>query len=294
MEKEKLDQLLVIGAFGVIYIIWGSTYLVNYYAIEVIPPFLMCGTRFITAGLLLLGFTGIQGVSKPSRTQMRNAALMGILFLSLGTGGVVWAEQYVPTGITALIVAFDPLLVLFLLWTVRGLRPGPASLLGTALGIAGMVLLVGQPELITDQNTIWGLVSIAISLLAWGLASVYISTTDLPASRFQSTALQMIAGGLTLLMFSGISGEYKNFDLTQLTWKASLSWLYLVFLGSILAFSSFNYLLQKVSPAKVATATYVNPVVALFLGWSLNNEIITLQSLFAAGIMLLGVFFINR
>ncbi len=294
METEKLDHWLIVGAFAVIYLVWGSTYLVNYYAIEAIPPFLMCGSRFIAAGIILLGFTQFQGIAWPERKQLVNAAIIGILFLSFGTGGVVWAEQYISTGITALVVAFDPLLILFLLWIIRGVKPGGLSLVGTALGIIGMVLLVGQPKFVSNREAVWGLVSIAISLLSWGLASVYISTTNLPKSRFQSTALQMLSGGAFLLMVSVLTGESAEFRWSNVTLKAGLSWIYLVFLGSILAFSSFNYLLQKVSPAKVATATYVNPVVALFLGWSLNQETFSLQSLVAAGVMLLGVFFINK
>ncbi len=294
MEKQNLDRLLIIGAFAVIYLVWGSTYLVNYYAIEVIPPFLMCGTRFIAGGILLMGFTQMRGIAWPDRTQLRNAAIIGILFLSIGTGGVVWAEQYISTGITALMVSFDPLLILFLLWIIRGVKPGGLSLVGTALGIIGMVLLVGQPKFVSNREAVWGMLSIALSLLSWGLASVYISTTNLPKSRFQSTAIQVISGGIFLMLVSLLTGEYTRFSWSQLTLKAGLSWLYLIFFGSILAFSSFNFLLQKVSPAKVATATYVNPVVALFLGWSLNQETFSLQSLVAAGIMLLGVFFINR
>lgn len=289
------DTWLLIGAFAVIYIVWGSTYLVNYFAIQGIPPFFMSGTRFLSAGGLLLGYAALRGKLQPlTGRQLANAALMGILFLTIGTGGVVWAEQFVDTGIAALVVAFDPLLIMLLAWGIQGRRPGAHGLLGAALGIAGMAILVGQQEITGDPDTIKGLAAIFVSLSAWAIASVYIGIIPLPQGRMQSTALQMLSGGIVLLLYSFVSGEYRDFSLERVTQKAALSWLYLVFMGSILAFSCFNYLLLRVAPEKVATSTYVNPVVALLLGWGFNAEVVSLQSMVAAAVLLTGVFFINR
>lgn len=293
MKSAIPERSLIIGAFAVIYIVWGSTYLVNFWAIQVIPPFLMSGSRFFAAGLLLYLFSKPKAGKPISRKQFLNAVLLGILFLTIGAGGVVWAEQYIDTGMVALIIAFDPLLILLLLWIIRGKRPKGLSLLGTALGIAGMALLVDQPQFIASKEAIWGLIAISLSMTAWAFASIYISTMALPASKTRSTALQMLGGGTCLFLVGGLSGEGADLDFSKINLNFTFSWLYLVFLGSLLAFSSFNYLLTKVSPAKVATSTYVNPVVALWLGWAFNAELISTQSLLAAGILLSGVIFIN-
>lgn len=293
MKSAIPERWLIIGAFAVIYIVWGSTYLVNFWAIQVIPPFLMSGSRFFTAGLLLYLFFKPKEVVPISRKQFLNALVLGFLFLTVGAGGVVWAEQYIDTGMVALIIAFDPLLILLLLWIIRGKRPKGLSLLGTALGIAGMALLVDQPQFIASKEAIWGLIAISISMTAWAFASIYISSMDLPASKSRSTALQMLGGGTCLFLVGGLSGELADLDFSKVNLNFTFSWLYLVFLGSLLAFSCFNYLLTKVSPAKVATSTYVNPVVALWMGWAFNAELISTQSLLAAGILLSGVIFIN-
>lgn len=293
MKLAISERWLVIGAFAVIYIVWGSTYLVNYWAIQVIPPFLMSGSRFFTAGVLLYVLFRPKNPQPITGPQYRNAFLLGFLFLTLGAGGVVWAEQYIDTGMVALLIAFDPLLILLLLWIVRGKRPKGLSLLGTTLGIAGMALLVDQPQFMATQEAIWGLIAVSISMLSWAFASIYISTMDLPASKSRSTALQMLGGALCLFIVGGITGELSALDFSKINNSFTFSWLYLVLLGSLLAFSSFNYLLTKVSPAKVATSTYVNPVVALWLGWAFNAENLSSQSMLAAGILLSGVVFIN-
>ena len=287
------ERYLIIAAFATVYLVWGSTYLVNYLAIREIPPFLMSGTRFLTAGLLLFGVAALRKIPWPSLVHWKNSAWAGFMFMALGTGLVVWAEQWVDSGMAALLVSFEPLVVVVLLWIMRGQNPQLNSLLGVALGVLGMFLLVGQPQISTDRNTLIGVAGIAFSLLAWGYASIYIGQANLPSSKMQSAGMQMMGGGVSLLMMSFIFGDYKQFEWENLTGKGIFSFFYLVVLGSLLAFSAFNYLLSKVSPEKVATTNYVNPVVAMFLGWSINNEQITTRSLLAAAVMLTGVFFIN-
>ena len=287
------ERYLIIAAFATVYLVWGSTYLVNYLAIREIPPFLMSGTRFLTAGLLLFGVAALRKIPWPSLVHWKNSAWAGFMFMALGTGLVVWAEQWVDSGMAALLVSFEPLVVVVLLWVMRGQNPELHSLLGVALGVLGMFLLVGQPQISADRNTLFGVAGIAFSLLAWGYASIYIGQANLPTSKMQSAGMQMMSGGVSLLLMSLIFGDYKQFAWENLTGKGIFSFFYLVVLGSLLAFSAFNYLLSKVSPEKVATTNYVNPVVAMFLGWSINNEQITTRSLLAAAIMLTGVFFIN-
>jgi drug/metabolite transporter (DMT)-like permease len=284
---------LIVAAFAAVYLLWGATYLFNAFAIEVIPPFLMSGSRFLVAGVLLFSFLHLRRVPLPSSRQWFWSFILGILFLSLGSGGLIWALQFIDSGFAALLVAVDPLLIMFLLWVMQGVRPGWGSLFGAALGLIGMYLLLGQPQIDEDPKAWMGLVAIAISLTAWAFATIFVSKLDQPANRFQRSAMQMISGGIVLVVFSFFTGEVQSFHLADLNWKAGLSWIYLVIFGSILAFSCFNYLLTKVSPEKVATSTYVNPLVALVLGWAFNNETITEGTLVAGGLMLVGVYFIT-
>ncbi|MCB0639025.1 MAG: EamA family transporter [Lewinella sp.] len=289
-----LDQWLVIGAFFAIYVIWGSTYLVNYFAMATIPPFVMLGTRFFVAGALLFAWGWWRGQPWPSTREWGNSFLIGNLFLAIGTGGVVWALQWIDTGMAALIVAFDPLIIMALLWLIFGSRPHPRSLVGAAISIVGMALLVGQPRIARSREALWGLLAIAVALISWAVASIYVSRMVLPESRLRRSALQMITGGAGLLLFSALTGELATFAPAAVSLSSFLAWTYLVVMGSWVAFSSFNYLLAKVAPEKVATSTYVNPVVAMLLGWLFNNEVITGQSALAALLLLTGVFFINR
>jgi drug/metabolite transporter (DMT)-like permease len=292
MQSPGASRWLIIGAFLVVYIVWGSTYLVNYWAIQGIPPFIMAGTRFVVAGLLLFSVARLMGQSAGDWEAWRNALFAGVLLLGVGTGGVVWAMQWVDTGIAALIVAFEPLLVVLLLWPMRGQKPGGRSLIGVAIGIIGMAVLVMQDTLLADQNTAKGILVILVGILSWGYAAIWVGKAKLPSSSMITSSIQMLGGGVALLIVSVFTGDWTGFEPGNLALKTILSWIYLVLLGSILAFSAFNYLLTRVSPEKVVTTNYVNPVVALLLGWSLNNEPVSAQSLVASGLLLTGVFFI--
>ncbi len=293
MRLALSERFWIIASFFAIYFIWGSTYLANYLAIQAIPPFLMGGLRFFIAGLLVFIFHALLGTKMPSWVQWRNAILIGVVFIACGTGGVIWALQFVDTGLTSLMIAFQPLIIVLLLWGLQGKKPGFKTWLGVFLGITGMILLISQQSIIADQNSVKGIGVIGLSILAWGTAFIYVSRVELPASRFLGTAIQMLGGGLALILFGILVGELSNWRLERMGWREGIAFTYLVFLGSMLAFTAFNYLLQKVSADKVATSNYVNPIVALLLGWGFNEEIITQQSMLAALILLLGVFFIN-
>jgi drug/metabolite transporter (DMT)-like permease len=287
------DRWLLIISFAIIYLVWGSTYLANWYAIQDIPPLLMSGSRFFIAGLTLFVVSYLFGATTPTRIHWKNASFSGIMFLTIGTGGMVWAEQYISSGMTALLVAFQPLLVVLLMWQLLGKRPTVSTIFGTILGMVGMTFLVGQDQFLADGQTLLALGVIFISLVSWGVASIQVAKIRLPESKLQSAGMQMLTGGGALLMTSIFSGEAFDFQPSALTARSIWSWFYLVIFGSIVAFSAFNYLLIKSSPDKVATSNYVNPVVALLLGWGLNSEEITEQSLLAAILLLTGVVFIN-
>lgn len=293
MIRKHRTSLLVVAAFATIYIVWGSTYLANYFAIHEIPPFLMSGSRFLAAGTLLL-LVGIALEKQlPSPTQLKHSLWVGFLLLAVGTGLMVWSEQFISSGMVALMAALQPLLVVLMMWLLKGKKPRTQTLLGTALGIVGMVFLVGQDQFISDTRSLIGLAAIFIAISSWSYASIKVPELDLPKSKLLSAGFQMVFGGLVLVVFSLLSGEAEGFSPSGLSAKGFWSWVYLVVFGSILAFSAFSYLLIKSTPEKVASANYVNPVVALLLGWGLNDELITNQSLVAAAFMLTGVVFIN-
>ena len=293
------ERWLVIAAFATTYLVWGSTYLVNYWAIDTIPPFGMGGCRFLAAGALMYGYSWLAGDRRrPTLRQWGNATLMGILFLAVGVGAVVWAQQWIPTSTAALIIAFEPLVVMCLMWASLRSRPPARAFFGAAISICGMLLLVGQPESLivpgTDPaGTVFALLAIAAAMLCWGAGMLLRPRSDLTDNPVRGTGMQMLTGGAVLLLFSFLIDEWAGWSVGQVSLRSALSWGFLVVFGSILAFSAFNYLLARVSADKVATNTYVNPVVAVLVGGLLNNEIITGQSLLAGAVLLTGVWFIN-
>lgn len=288
------EKHLIYLSFVATYIIWGSTYLANKIAVAAVPPFLMAGGRFFVAGLILWIIQYARDRQSPSWVEIRNAGIIGFTFLSLGNGLVVWAIQYIDSGLTALLIAFEPLMVILMMWGISGIKPGKRNSFGILLGVIGTALLIGQPQFVSDQKALLGVGIIFLAIAAWGITSIYVSKIQLPKNKGKSSALQMIIGGVIMLFFSFSIGEYPQFNPELITPRIFFSWAYLVVFGSIIAFSAFNYLLHNVSPDKVATNAYVNPVVALFLGWAIGHEQIQSQSILAAIILLSGVWFINK
>ncbi len=292
MGKPKNTTLIILAFFS-IYVIWGSTYLLNKIAVAELPPFMLASIRFITAGLfifLLARFMGI-GISI-TKEQWLNTTKAGFLFLAVGNGTVVWALKYVDSGFAALEVSAQPLVVLFLMRVLEGKKIQPMSIIGVILGILGIYLLVSQKQIINQENSVFGMLMIFLAMLSWAYGSLFVAKANLPSNYFVNTGYQMVMGGVILLLTSLLFGEAWS---SPTTWTTPVQYalLILVFFGSIVAFTSFNYLLKVVSPEKVATSTYVNPIVALALGWYFLNEQITLQSIIAAIILLTGVYFIN-
>ena len=294
MVENKRDVWLIPLAIFIVYIVWGTTYLANAWGVKVIPPFLFSGIRFLIAGSVLLLISSFFSPIKISWNQFKNLAFAGLFLFGIGNGLVTWALQYVDSGITALVISLEPLVVALMLWYFKKQKPQINTWLGIALGIFGMALLVGQPRFVSSWEWIIGFSFIFIAMLAWGYISIWIASADLPKSVFQSASVQMILGGLMLLTSSFGMQEAQNFDWSTLTTRAIGSWIYLMIFGSILAFSAFNFLLLKVTPTRVVASSYVHPVIAMALGYWLNKEGISIQSLLAAGILLTGVIFINR
>lgn len=288
------DRLLILLAFSVTYFVWGATYLANYWAIDSIPIFAMGGSRFLTAGALMYGYTLLRGDrTLPTRRHFVNSGIIGLLLLGIGTGAVVWAQQYVPTSTTSLIIAFEPLVVMLMMWGILRERPATKAFFGAFVSICGMTLLITQPIAIGGGEAYKGLIAIACGMLCWGSGMLLRQRLDLGPNRVRATAMQMLVAGAFLLLFSPLLDEYTGFSLATVTSRSAYAWLFLVVFGSIIAFSAFNFLLGKVSADKVATNTYVNPVVAVFLGAAFNDEVVTGQSLLAGAVLLAGVYFIN-
>ncbi len=287
------NPVLIILAFFATYVIWGSTYLLNKIAVSELPPFMLASIRFITAGILIFILAKISGKNlRITRIQLRNTVIAGFLFLTFGNGVAVWALRFIDSGFAALVISAQPLMVLLLMWLIDGKKIRPTSMFGVALGILGIYLLVSQKQVTSEENSILGILMIFGCLLSWAYGSIFVSKANLPSNHFVNTGYQMFTAGILLMIASYFFGEEWS---TPTGWTAPTQWsmILLIFFGSIIAFTSFNYLLKVVSPEKVATSTYVNPIIAMFLGWYFLNEAVTTQSMVAAGVLLTGVFFIN-
>ena len=291
--QHRSQLPLIIAAFFAIYVIWGSTYLLNKIAVGQLPPFMLAGVRFVVAGILIFAIALLMGKSiRINRKQFINAGIAGFLFLSYGNGIVVWALKYVDSNFAALEISAQPLVILLMMWLVQGKRIQPMSLVGVGLGIIGMYLLIDQENVVQQEHSTAGILMIFSAMLAWGYGSLFVGKADLPSNYFVNTGYQMLIGGILLGIMSLAFGETW---VPLVAWQEPTLWamILLVLFGSIVAFTSFNFLLKVVSPEKVATNTYVNPIVAMFLGWYFLDETIPFQSVAAAGILLTGVYLIN-
>lgn len=287
------NPLLIILAFFAIYVIWGSTYVLNKIAVTELPPFMLAAMRFVTAGLLIFIISKILGKSlKITRRQFLNTVIAGFLFLSFGNGVVVWALRFVDSGFAALVISAQPLVVLLLMLILDGKKIKPMSMVGVTMGIIGIYLLVSQKQVVSKENSILGIAMIFACLLSWSYGSLFVNKANLPSNHFVNTGYQMFTAGILLAIASAAFQEDWSYPINW-SLPTQYSMILLVLFGSIVAFTAFNYLLKVVSPEKVATSTYVNPIIAMILGWYFLNEQITAQSIVAAGILLTGVYFIN-
>jgi drug/metabolite transporter (DMT)-like permease len=282
-------------AFAAIYIIWGTTYLAIRVAVETIPPFLMAGVRFLIAGFFAFLFLRARGVPLPTRLQWRSAAIVGAFMLLGGNGLVTWAEQQVPSGIAALVVATVPLWMTLFDWLFAGgRRPGRRTTLGLVLGFAGIGLLIG-PRLFVETTSVspasWLILFLAPIL--WSVGSLYSRRALLPENTFMSTALEMLLAGFLLLLAGLVTGEGQQLDVASIAPRSLLAMLYLTIFGSIVALTAYVWLLKNVDAARVATYTYVNPIIAVFLGWLLLSEAISAQMLGAVAIIVFAVLLIT-
>ena len=282
----------LIAAFAAVYIVWGSTYLAIRFAVETLPPLLMAGARFAVAGAILLLWRRLRDpTSRPTRMDWRTGVVSGALLLLGGNGGVVWAEQRVPSGIAALLVAVVPLWMVLLDWLRPGGRRPPLLVFaGLGLGLAGLALLVGPDEFRGHGDiSVSGAIVLMLASLSWAAGSLYTQRAARASTGLHGAATQMISGGLLLFAAAILAGEPSRLDLAHASSRSLLGFAYLVTFGSLLGFTAYVYLLAHTTAAKAATYAYVNPVVAVVLGWSLANEPVTTRTIVAAGVILASV-----
>ena len=294
-NQGRSQSIKIALAFSAIYVIWGTTYLAIRIAIETIPPFLMAGTRFLIAGSLLFIFLLLRGVPIPRRFHWRSIIIVGALLLLGGNGLVTWSEQEIPSGMAALIVATVPIWMMLFEWLIfRGRAPTKQIVIGIFIGFLGIFLLVGPGQLM--GNTEFGTVSLMVLMMApilWSFGSLYSRKVKLPDNVFMSTAAEMLAGGIILLVVGLVVGETSQLNISQFSLRSMGAMLYLTVFGSIVAFTAYVWLLKTVQPSKVATYTYVNPVIAVFLGWFILNEAITPLTIIAIVAIVLSVVLIT-
>ena len=282
----------LIAAFAAVYLVWGSTYLAIRFAVETLPPMLMVGTRFLVAGGLLMLWARWRDGRWPSARDWKTSAISGSLMLAGGNGAVVWAEQKVPSGIAALLVAVVPVWMVMLDWLrPGGRRPRAAVFGGLALGLAGLALLVGPSALDGGDNGV-DLASVGVLLagsLSWAVGSLYTQRAPRATSGSLGSATQMIAGGICSVLIGLAHGELGHLDLAHASALSLGALAYLIVFGSLIGFTAYLYMLAHTTAARAATYAYVNPVVAVFLGWALAREPVTARTILAAGVILGGV-----
>ena len=287
----RRQRTRILLAFAAVYVIWGSTYLFIKYAIESIPPFLLGATRFAVAGGVLYAIARWRGGRHADASDFRLAMLTGVLMLGVGNGAVVWSEQTVPSGIVALIVSAVPIIIVLIDWLrPRGIRPRAAVFAGLALGTTGMVVLIG-PGAILGRGHVdeIGAAVLLVGCTSWAFGSILTRGKSAAASPLIFSALQMLAAGGAMFVTSLGFRELSGFSLGDVTAKSAWSWLYLALAGSVIGYTAYVYLLGTVSATKASTYAYVNPVIAVLLGWAFANEPIGARTLVAAAIILAGV-----
>ena len=289
--KEQPPGSKVILAFAAVYVVWGSTYLAIRFGVETIPPFMMAGMRFAFAGLALFIWARLRGAPPPSRREWRSAGIVGLLLLFVANGGVTWAEQRVPSGLAAIFAATVPLWIVVLDWTLHGAeRPRPGVIIGVVTGFAGVIMLIGPDQLLGRGGMdMAGIGVLLVASVSWAAGSLYSRKAVLPSSPLLATSMEMLTGAAALLLLSALSGEFQRFDPASVSTRSWLSVAYLGLFGSIIAFSAYVWLLRVAHASRVATYAYVNPVIAIFLGWSLAGEALTLRMLLPAAVIILAV-----
>ncbi|PYT94477.1 MAG: drug/metabolite exporter YedA [Acidobacteria bacterium] len=292
--RPRLNRATVVFSFLSIYLIWGSTYLAIRYAVESIPPLYTAGIRHLTAGTILL-FWCLAKRLRPTWAQIRASLIIGAFFFLMGHGTLHWAEQKVPSGLASLLIASEPIWVfLFSAVAAKQWHWNGTLLAGIFLGLGGVGLLMGRSALASGPGVFVGSLAVVVGALSWGVGVVYSRRSHLSGNPLLLSALSLLAGSAQLLLVGTVAREYRGFSFSSVTLRSWLSLGYLIVFGSVVAFTAYNWLMEHYSPTLVATHTYINPIVAVFLGWLLAGEAVTLNVFLSAAMVVSAVMLVDR
>jgi drug/metabolite transporter (DMT)-like permease len=294
VAHPRANRGAVIFSFVAIYLIWGSTYLAIRYAVETIPPLYTAGIRHLVAGGVLFAWCLLKGL-RPTAAQVRASVVIGFFFFLLGHGTLHWAETRVPSGLASLLIATEPIFVFLMSAAVnRKWKMNAPLLAGVLLGLGGVALLMGRSALASSPGMFVGAVAVLISAFFWSVGIVYSRRSHLSGSPLLLSALSLLTGAVMLLVAGTVFGEWRGFSLHQVTGRSWGALAYLIVFGSIIAFTAYNWLMEHYSPTLVATHTYINPIVAVLLGWLLAGEAITVSLVMATGLVIVAVILVDR
>lgn len=299
--KNKRNLVLLVTDFAAVYVFWGSTYLAIRYAIETLPPLLMAGTRFLVAGSILLIWARLSpNYERPELVHWRTSLIVGTLLLLIGNGGVVFAERVMPSSQAALLVATEPFWIVLLSWWWLGRgRPGPGVVFGLVIGFAGVALLMAgrNPAALavggSNHSQIIAAIVVIVAAMSWAAGSIYGLRAPAPKSAILTAGMQMVSGGTVLVVVSFIFGEWRTFHPGAVSANSWFGLGYLIVFGSLIGFTAYSWLLKNAQPALASTYAYVNPVIAVFLGWLIAGESFTGQMLIGASIIVGSVVLIT-
>lgn len=291
--NQPASAVRIWTALSAVYLIWGSTYLAIRFTVETTPPFLSAAARFIVSGAFLYYWRRAAGDPEPTEIEWRNAVIIGIFLLVGGNGGVVWAAQYIPSSLSALLVATVPLwMLLFDAVRPAGEKPSATALSGILIGFCGAALLIGWSASGTTSQSFYGAVAVVAASLLWAIGSIYGKILPLPASALVTTGIEMLSGGIVQIFVAWLFGEFTGFEISAVSTRSAWAWSYLTVIGPV-AFVAYAWLLRHAPIPLVSTYSYVNPLVAILLGYFLGNEIITMRILLAAGLIIGSVVLVS-
>lgn len=286
------NGLLTLLAFACIYFVWGSTYLAIRYAVETIPPLFVASSRHLIAGGLLFGWCWWRGL-RPTKQQWLASTVLGALFFLIGHGTLHWAQQSLPSGVAAFLIATEPIFVAIILTTTRRTSITPTLLLGLLLGLVGVALIISD-DLQTGRAQMLSSLAVLIGTASWSIGMVYSRSAALHPDDRMAAAMSLLAGSVMLFLVGTVTGEAAQLDLALVSMKSLLALGYLAIAGSLVAYSAYFWLLNRFPPTLIATHTYVNPVVAALLGWSIAGELLTIRFIFGGVVVIAAIALVGR
>jgi drug/metabolite transporter (DMT)-like permease len=289
-SEGRSTRLLLLASFAIIYLVWGSTYVAIRYAVETIPPLVTAGIRHLCAGSVLFAWAWMRGY-RPTKTDWYGSAVLGFLFFFLSHGSLHWAEQVVPSGLAALLVATEPLWI-----TLAGLllshkqNLNLPNVAGLVIGFLGVLLLTTDHQLSGNSTLLIGALAVVGGTIAWTIGMIYSQRSkSLPHDSIARAGMSLLIGSWMLLATATLTGEFHGFHWANVSNKSLFGLIYLITFGSIVAYTAYMWLLDRCSPTLIATHTYVNPIVAVFLGWALAGEALSGRTIVAAALVILSV-----